>query len=85
MAGLRGRWSPNKKSARWSAVGISLVLGATTLAAVLPAQADDPTPSAQLFGAGPDGEQTEPVFDVEDAIEQTVWVESSVDSDGEGG
>lgn len=84
MAARRARWSPHRKSARWSAVGISFVLGLTTVAAVLPAQADDPTPE-QLFGASPDGEETEPVFDVEDAIEETVWVESSVDSDGEPG
>ena len=84
MAARRGRWSPHRKSARWSAVGISFVLGLTTVAAVLPAQADDPT-AEQLFGASPDGEETEPVFDVEDAIEETVWVESSVDSDGEPG
>src|SRR5919106_6225206 len=85
MAASRRRWSPSRKSARWSAAGIGIVMGLTTLAAVFPARADDPTLSTQLFGDGPDGEQTEPVFDVEDAIEETVWVESSVDSDGDDG
>lgn len=83
MAASRRHWSSNRKSARWSAVGIGLVLGLTTLAAVLPANADDPTPVG-LVGKGPRGEQTEPVFDVKKAIEENVWVESSVDSDGDG-
>jgi X-Pro dipeptidyl-peptidase len=46
------------------------------------AQADDP--AAGLFGETPDGHQTEPVFDIGDAIEENVWVESSIDSDGDG-
>lgn len=49
------------------------------------AQVDDPV-TEELFGdteAGPDT-QTEPVFDVDEAITENVWVESPLDSDGDG-
>jgi X-Pro dipeptidyl-peptidase len=71
---------------------VLLAVGAMT-AATAPAQADEPdddpdgeltAESLGLFGDSPDGHQTEPIFDVGDAIQEEVWVESSIDSDGDG-
>lgn len=84
MTGVRGRGSSPRRFVRLSALGASFALGLAMLAAVFPARADDPTPPVGLFGQGPNGEQTEPVFDVKRAIEENVWVESSIDSDGDG-
>lgn len=78
-AELRGR--PRSFTIRIAAV-LALLVFATTLAGAPAARADDPV--EDLFGLGPDGEQTEPIFNVGDAIVENVWVESAIDSDGDG-
>lgn len=72
------------------ATATALALALSAVLASAPALADEPDtdptdPEAfGLFSDTPDGHQTEPVFDVSEAIHENVWVESSIDSDGDG-
>lgn len=80
--GARCRGQSWNSYIRLGAATAVLVL-ASTLAGMAPANADDAALEG-LISEGPDGHQTEPVFDIDDAITESVWVEGSLDSDGDG-
>jgi X-Pro dipeptidyl-peptidase len=80
QAGLhKGAWAFHMRLG----AAVAMVSLAATLVGAERAQANSAEPDDHI-SEGPDGHQTEPVFDISDAITQNVWVESSLDSDGSG-
>jgi len=71
------------KRSRSLAAPVSGVAALAMLAAAVPAAAQ-PAPEADVPGIVVEGGLTQPVFSFSDAIEQTLWVEAPIDTDGDG-